>query len=118
LLFAIVFAETGFVITPFLPGDSLLFAAGALAGLGYLNVIFLYFSLLTAAILGDSINYWIGSRIGPRVFAKQNSRFFKKEYLERTREFYEKHGGKTILQVFSSEAFPLFAITSITRLLL
>jgi membrane-associated protein len=96
-LFAIVFAETGFVVTPFLPGDSLLFAAGALAGLGYLNIILLYALLLAAAILGDSINYWIGNKIGPRVFTKENSRVFNKEYLEKTRRFYEKHGGKTII---------------------
>ena len=97
LLFTIIFCETGLVILPFLPGDSLLFAAGALSGLGYLNIIALYLSLLAAAILGDSLNYWIGNKIGPRVFAKENSRIFKKEYLERTREFYEKHGGKTII---------------------
>lgn len=97
LLFAVVFAETGLVVTPFLPGDSLLFAAGALAGLGFLNVFILYIFLLTAAILGDSLNYWIGNKMGPRVFARENSRIFKKEYLEKTREFYEKHGGKTII---------------------
>ncbi len=97
LLFGIIFGETGLVIMPFLPGDSLLFAAGALAGLGFLNIFALYISLLLAAILGDSLNYWIGKRIGPRVFAKENSRIFKKEYLEKTREFYEKHGGKTII---------------------
>lgn len=97
LLFGIIFAETGLVVAPFLPGDSLLFAAGALAGLGYLNIIVLYISLLVAAILGDSLNYWIGSKIGPRVFAKENSRVFKKEYLEKTREFYDKYGGKTII---------------------
>ncbi|HMS22773.1 MAG TPA: DedA family protein [Candidatus Levybacteria bacterium] len=97
VLFGVVFAETGLVITPFLPGDSLLFAAGALSGLGYLNIAVLYLSLLAAAILGDSLNYWIGNKIGPRVFARENSRVFKKEYLEKTREFYEKHGGKTII---------------------
>ncbi len=97
ILFGIVFAETGLVVAPFLPGDSLLFAAGALAGLGYLNVFVLYVSLLVAAILGDSLNYWIGNKIGPRVFARENSKIFKKEYLEKTREFYEKHGGKTII---------------------
>lgn len=97
ILFGIIFAETGLVVAPFLPGDSLLFAAGALAGLGYLNVIILYISLLAAAILGDSLNYWIGNKIGPRVFARENSRVFKKEYLEKTREFYEKHGGKTLI---------------------
>jgi membrane-associated protein len=97
LLFGIIFAETGLVVAPFLPGDSLLFAAGALAGSGYLNVTLLYVVLLIAAIAGDSLNYWIGNKIGPRVFAKENSRIFKKEYLEKTREFYEKHGGKTII---------------------
>ena len=81
LLFGIIFAETGLVIIPFLPGDSLLFAAGALSGLGYLNVIVVYVSLLLAAILGDSLNYWIGNKIGPRVFAKENSRIFKKKNL-------------------------------------
>jgi membrane-associated protein len=97
LLFGIIFAETGLVVTPFLPGDSLLFAAGALAGLGYLNVIFLYVLFLAAAILGDSLNYWIGNKVGPRVFTRENSRVFKKEYLEKTRRFYDKHGGKTII---------------------
>lgn len=97
LLFVVIFVETGLVIMPFLPGDSLLFAAGALSGLGYLNIFVLYISLLTAAILGDSVNYWIGNKIGPRVFAKENSKVFKKEYLEKTREYYEKHGGKTIV---------------------
>lgn len=97
LLFGIIFAETGFVVAPFLPGDSLLFVAGAISGVGHLNIFFVYFSLLLAAILGDTVNYWIGHHIGPRVFSKENSRVFKKEYLERTREFYEKHGGKTII---------------------
>lgn len=97
IIFGIVFAETGLVVAPFLPGDSLLFAAGALAGFGYLNIVILYITLLLAAILGDSLNYWIGNKIGPRVFAKENSKIFKKEYLEKTREFYDKHGGKTII---------------------
>lgn len=97
LLFVVVFVETGLVIMPFLPGDSLLFASGALSGLGYLNIFVLYISLLSAAILGDSVNYWIGNKIGPRVFSRENSKIFKKEYLEKTREFYEKHGGKTII---------------------
>jgi len=97
VLFAIVFAETGLVITPFLPGDSLLFAAGTLAGGGLLNIWIVYFSLLIAAISGDTVNYWIGNYIGPKVFSRGNSRFFKKEYLEKTREFYEKYGGKTII---------------------
>jgi len=97
MLFAIVFAETGLVVTPFLPGDSLLFAVGTLAGGGLLNIWISYFTLLVAAILGDTVNYWIGHYIGPKVFSKENSRFFKKEYLEKTREFYEKYGGKTII---------------------
>lgn len=97
ILFIIVFAETGFVIAPFLPGDSLLFAVGAVTRSTDLNFLFAYITLLIAAILGDSVNYWIGNKIGPRVFAKENSRIFKKEYLEKTREFYDKHGGKTII---------------------
>lgn len=97
LLFAIIFAETGLVITPFLPGDSLLFAAGALAGGGYLNVWIVYVLMIVAAITGDTVNYWIGHHIGPKVFSKENSRLFNKAYLEKTREFYEKHGGKTII---------------------
>ncbi len=97
ILFLIVFAETGLVVTPFLPGDSLLFAVGAVAKTTNLNFWFSYITLLAAAILGDSVNYWIGNKIGPRVFAKENSRVFKKEYLERTEAFYEKYGGKTII---------------------
>jgi len=97
MLFAIVFAETGLVVTPFLRGDSLLFAVGTLAGGGLLSIWISYFTLLVAAILGDTVNYWIGHYIGPKVFSKENSRFFKKEYLEKTREFYEKYGGKTII---------------------
>lgn len=97
ILFFIVFAETGFVVTPFLPGDSLLFVVGTLAGSGYLNIFIAYIALLAAAILGDTVNYWIGHRIGAKVFSKDNSRFFNKAYLEKTREFYEKHGGKTII---------------------
>lgn len=96
-LFLIVFAETGLVITPFLPGDSLLFAVGTLAGGNFLNIWIVYFSLLIAAILGDTVNYWIGHHLGLRVFSKNNSKFFKKSYLEKTSEFYEKHGGKTII---------------------
>ncbi|MDD5371577.1 MAG: DedA family protein [Anaerolineaceae bacterium] len=97
LLFFVIFMETGFVVTPFLPGDSLLFAAGALAALSdsQLHVGVLYVVLATAAVLGDTANYWIGHAIGPRVFSG-NIRFIKKEYLERTHHFYEKHGGKTI----------------------
>jgi membrane-associated protein len=97
LLFIVIFAETGLVVAPFLPGDSLLFIVGTLAGTGLLNIFVVYVTLLIAAILGDSVNYWIGSRIGPRVFSKENSRFFNKAYLKKTEEFYEKHGGKTII---------------------
>jgi membrane-associated protein len=96
LLFLIIFMETGLVITPFLPGDSLLFAAGAFAALGALNIWVLFVLLSLAAILGDTVNYWIGHYIGPRAFSG-NVRFLKKEYLDRTHAFYEKHGGKTII---------------------
>ncbi len=97
IIFLIVFCETGLVITPLLPGDSLLFAAGSFAGMGMLDVGLLFLFLGGAAILGDSVNYYIGSRIGPRVFQKDNSRIFKKEYLDKTQRFYEKYGGKTII---------------------
>jgi membrane-associated protein len=96
ILFLIIFLETGIVVTPFLPGDSLLFAAGSFAALGSLNPIALFLILTAAAILGDTLNYWIGHYIGPRAFSG-NVRFLKKEYLERTHGFYEKHGGKTII---------------------
>ena len=97
LLFLIIFAETGFVVTPFLPGDSLLFVIGTLSGSGFLNIWIAYCTLLIAAILGDTVNYWIGHRIGHRVFTKENSKIFNKAYLEKTREFYVKHGKKTII---------------------
>lgn len=97
LLFAVIFAETGLVIMPFLPGDSLIFLVGAFSGTGHLNFIFAYITLLSAAIIGDSVNYWIGNKIGPRVFNKENSRVFNKAYLEKTHEFYEKYGSKTIV---------------------
>lgn len=96
LLFLVIFMETGFVVTPFLPGDSLLFAAGTFAALGSLNIWLLFALLFGAAVLGDTVNYWIGHYLGPRVF-DTNSRFLKREYLERTQHFYEKHGGKTIV---------------------
>jgi membrane-associated protein len=96
ILFAIVFAETGLVVTPFLPGDSLLFAAGALAALGSLDLWLLVVLLIGAAILGDTVNYWVGAWIGPRAFSG-NVKFLRKDYLERTHAFYEKHGGKTII---------------------
>lgn len=97
-LFLVIFMETGLVVTPFLPGDSLLFAAGALAALdgSGLKVGVLFVLLFAAAILGDTVNYHIGKALGPRVF-EQNYRFLKREYLERTEAFYAKHGGKTII---------------------
>jgi len=96
-LFVVIFIETGLVVTPFLPGDSLLFAAGIFAGASReaLNVWVLFGSLAVAAVLGDTANYWIGHYIGPRVFSGKVP-FLKKEYLDRTQAFYEKHGGKTI----------------------
>lgn len=96
LLFLVIFMETGFVVTPFLPGDSLLFAAGTFAGFGDLNVWILWILLVGAAILGDTVNYWIGHYVGPRAFSGE-VRFLKKEYLDRTHSFYERHGGKTII---------------------
>ena len=95
VLFVIIFIETGVVVMPFLPGDSLLFAAGAVAASTELNIFALAALMAVAAILGDTANYWIGHFIGPKVFT-QKSRWFKKEYLDRTVAFYEKHGGKTI----------------------
>ncbi|MFN2280275.1 MAG: DedA family protein [Anaerolineales bacterium] len=96
ILFFVIFMETGFVVTPFLPGDSLLFAAGTFAALGSLNPIFLFGLLGVAAVLGDTINYSIGHFIGERAFSG-TVKFLKKEHLDRTQEFYEKHGGKTII---------------------
>jgi membrane-associated protein len=97
LLFLIIFCETGLVVTPLLPGDSLLFAAGTFAALGSLKVEWLYILLSVAAIAGDTVNYWIGHYVGPKVFSKEDVRFLNKKYLDRTHEFYEKHGGKTII---------------------
>lgn len=99
LLFAIVFCETGLVVTPFLPGDSLLFAIGALASLpdSGLNLWLIAALLLAAAILGDAVNYAVGAYIGPRVFSREESRWLNKRHLMRTHEFYEKYGGKTII---------------------
>jgi len=96
LLFVVVFLETGVVVTPFLPGDSLLFTAGALAARGDLAVGWLFLLLWLAAVLGDTVNYSLGHLIGPRAFHSQN-RFFKREHLDRTHQFYERHGGKTIV---------------------
>src|SRR3989344_1658570 len=103
LLFLIIFFETGLVVTPFLPGDSLLFAAGALAATGSLNILLLIALLILAAIVGDTANYWIGHFIGPKAFHPnaqlsllglkiRMNRFFKQEYLEKAEKFYEKHG--------------------------
>ena len=96
ILFVVVFLETGLVATPFLPGDSLLFAAGAFAAIGSLDLPILLVLLSVAAIAGDSLNYWIGRRVGPRVFTDR-VRWLKREHLLRTQEFYERHGGKTIV---------------------
>lgn len=97
ILFLIIFCETGLVVTPVLPGDSLLFATGAFAALGSLDVTTVIVLLSIAAVLGDTVNYFIGSYVGPKVFHEEKTRFFKKEYLTRTHEFYEKYGGKTII---------------------
>jgi len=97
ILFLIIFLETGVVVTPFLPGDSLLFAAGTFAATGSLEVGVLLVLLMAAAIIGDSVNYFIGSRVGPRVFQRDDVRFLNKRHLERTHAFYERHGGKTII---------------------
>ncbi|MFZ4714997.1 MAG: DedA family protein [Bacteriovoracaceae bacterium] len=98
ILFLIIFCETGLIVTPFLPGDSLLFALGALAATdnAYLDLKLLAVVLITAGIIGDAVNYSIGRYLGPKVF-KSQSRFLKKEYLDKTQAFYEKHGGRTII---------------------
>lgn len=99
ILFVVIFCETGLVVTPFLPGDSLLFAAGALAATpgSPLKVHWLFLVLCAAAVLGDTVNYWIGHAIGPRIFSQKKIRFLKKEHLEKTHAFYEKYGGITII---------------------
>ncbi len=96
ILFLVIFCETGLVVTPFLPGDSLLFAAGTFATAGSLKVGWLFVLLSIAAVAGDTVNYWIGYFVGPKVFKKENVRFLNKKYLDRTHQFYEKYGGKTI----------------------
>ena len=96
ILFLVIFAETGFVFTPFLPGDSLLFAAGTFAASGSFNVHILVVILASAAFIGDNVNYWVGRKLGSKLF-ERNNRFLKKEYLDKTHKFYEKHGGKTII---------------------
>lgn len=97
ILFAIIFAETGLVFAPFLPGDSLLFVAGALCGLDALQLHWLMPLLMLAAFSGDNTNYWVGRLIGMRVFQRFEGRLLKREHLDKTHSFYEKHGGKTIL---------------------
>ncbi len=97
VLVGIVFAETGLLVGFFLPGDSLLFVAGFVAGLGHLDFLWLNALLIIAAIAGDTVGYWIGNRAGHAIYQREDSRFFKKKHLIRTREFYEKHGGKTIV---------------------
>jgi membrane-associated protein len=96
ILFLVIFAETGFVFTPFLPGDSLLFAAGTFAAIGSFNVHLLFLILSMASVLGDTVNYWVGHFLGMKLFDKY-PRILKKEYLDKTHKFYEKHGGKTII---------------------
>ena len=96
ILFLVIFMETGLVVTPFLPGDSLLFAAGALAALGAFKIFWLYLIVAIAAVLGDTVNYWVGHFIGPKAF-NSNGKFLKKEYLDKAQTFYDKYGGKAII---------------------
>ncbi|WP_374682912.1 DedA family protein [Accumulibacter sp.] len=105
ILFVIIFSETGFVVTPFLPGDSLLFVAGALAAVGGMDLGVLMAVLMAAAILGNTLNYQIGRYLGPKVFHWEQSRFFNRAALDKTHAFYEKHGGKTLV---ISRFLPLF----------
>jgi membrane-associated protein len=97
LLFAIVFSETGLLVGFFLPGDSLLFTVGVVAGAGDLNIVIVNLVLMAAAMIGDSTGFWLGRLTGPRIFDRPDSRLFKRQHLERTQRFYEKHGGKTII---------------------
>ncbi len=97
ILFLIIFCETGLVVTPILPGDSLLFAAGAFAATGAFHVAWLFLLLSIAAVLGDTVNYWIGKYLGDKIEQKENIRFINREYLDKTHQFYERHGGKTII---------------------
>lgn len=97
LLFAIIFMETGFVVMPFLPGDSLLFVAGAVAAAGGMQLEWLMATLIVAALCGDNVNYWVGRFIGPKVFSREGGRWLKRENLDRTHQFMEKHGPKAII---------------------
>ena len=97
LLFLIVFCETGLIVTPFLPGDSLLFVAGAIAAVGGMDIFAVSATLVAAALCGDNVNYWVGRWLGPKVFASGESRWLNKEHLRRASAFYDRHGGKTII---------------------
>ncbi len=97
ILFMIIFAETGFVVTPFLPGDSLLFAIGALSALGSIHLTGILILLYIAAILGDSVNYWIGNVFGQKIVDSKKIKFINQDHIDKTQEFYKKHGGKTII---------------------
>ena len=97
ILFLVIFAETGFVVTPFLPGDSLLFAAGAIAALGSLDIGLIVLALIGAAVLGDTINYWIGHYFGQKIVDNPKIKFINQEHIDKTEEFFKKHGGKTII---------------------
>ncbi len=97
ILFLIIFCETGLIVTPFLPGDSLLFALGALAASGALNAVLLCVILMCAAIIGDNLNYWIGRSVGAKLFTREDSKLFNKQYLERTEKFYDRYGAKTVV---------------------
>ena len=109
ILFVVIFCETGLVVAPFLPGDSLLFAAGTFAAISALELEVLLPVLYFAPILGDSSNYWIGRFVGPKVFHRENVKLFKKEYLDKTHAFYEKHGGVTIIIARFMPIFRTFA---------
>lgn len=97
ILFLIVFCETGLVVTPFLPGDSLLFAAGGIAAVGGMNIHLMVLLLLVAAVVGDAVNFMIGKYFGAKLFANPDSKIFKRSYLDKTHQFYQKYGGKTII---------------------
>lgn len=97
IIFLIIFLETGIVVTPFFPGDSMIFAAGAFAAIGSLNVWLIWILLCIAAVGGDTLNYWIGHYVGPKIFKHKEHWFMRKDYLKKTNQFYEEHGGKTII---------------------
>ncbi len=109
ILFLIIFCETGLVIMPFLPGDSLLFVTGALAANGAMDVNFLVILLMSAAFAGDNTNYWVGRYLGPKIFSKSDSRILNRRHLDTTNSFYEKHGGKTIIFARFLPIFRTFA---------